>query len=77
MALVSKKDLYDMDVEDRGKDEMSALDLVKMLDTNCEDWTDTIRELGETARQLISENDPDRCAYASFCSHLVEKSFWF
>lgn len=48
-----------MMVEDRGKDEISAQNLMKkhdILEQSVEDYADNIRQLGETARQLNNEN---------------------
>jgi len=58
---MSEQELYMM-VEDRGKDEFSAQNLMKkheILETSVEDFASTIRQLGETARQLIAEEHPD------------------
>ncbi|XP_062554879.1 spectrin beta chain isoform X1 [Armigeres subalbatus] len=55
---MSEQELYMM-VEDRGKDEISAQNLMKKHDTleqSVEDYADTIRQLGETARQLTAEH---------------------
>lgn len=57
---MSEQELYMM-VEDRGKDEISAQNLMKKLESleqSVEDYAATIRQLGETARQLTAENDP-------------------
>lgn len=57
---MSEQELYMM-VEDRGKDEISAQNLMKKhetLEQSVEDYADTIRQLGETARQLTSEDHP-------------------
>ena len=59
---MSEQELYMM-VEDRGKDVISAQNLMKKhetLELAVEDYADTIRQLGETARQLTSEQHPDR-----------------
>lgn len=59
---MSEQELYMM-VEDRGKDEISAQNLMKKhetLELAVEDYADTIRQLGETARLLTSEQHPDR-----------------
>jgi spectrin beta len=59
---MSEQELYMM-VEDRGKDEISAQNLMKKhetLELAVEDYAETIRQLGETARQLTSEHHPDR-----------------
>ncbi|XP_076171630.1 spectrin beta chain isoform X4 [Ptiloglossa arizonensis] len=59
---MSEQELYMM-VEDRGKDEISAQNLMKKhesLEHAVEDYAETIRQLGETARQLI--NDQHRLA---------------
>merc|ERR1712241_1516756 len=58
---MSEQELYMM-VEDRGKDEFSAQNLMKkheILETSVEDFASTIRQLGETARQLIADDHPD------------------
>jgi len=58
---MSEQELYMM-VEDRGKDEISAQNLMKKhqtLELAVEDYAETIRQLGETARQLIAEGHPD------------------
>ena len=58
---MSEQELYMM-VEDRGKDEISAQNLMKKhetLEQSVEDYADTIRQLGETARQLTTENHPN------------------
>ena len=50
---MSEQELYMM-VEDRGKDEFSAQNLMKkheILETSVEDFAATIRQHGETARQ--------------------------
>jgi spectrin beta len=57
---MSEQELYMM-VEDRGKDEISAQNLMKKhetLEQSVEDYAETIRQLGETARQLSAENFP-------------------
>lgn len=61
-AWMSEQELYMM-VEDRGKDEISAQNLMKKhetLELAVEDYADTIRQLGETARQLQSQGHPER-----------------
>merc|ERR1740122_261168 len=58
---MSEQELYMM-VEDRGKDEFSAQNYMKKheaLESTVEDYADNVRQLGETARQLISEGHPD------------------
>ena len=58
---MSEQELYMM-VEDRGKDEFSAQNLMKkheIQETSVEDFASTIRQLGETARQLIAEGHPE------------------
>merc|ERR1719232_1991719 len=58
---MSEQELYMM-VEDRGKDEFSAQNLMKkheILETSVDEFAATIRQLGETARQLIAEEHPD------------------
>lgn len=57
---MSEQELYMM-VEDRGKDEISAQNLMKKhegLENAVEDYAETIRQLGETSRQLISDQHP-------------------
>lgn len=52
-----------MMVEDRGKDEISAQNLMKKhetLELAVEDYAETIRQLGETVRQLTAEQHPQR-----------------
>lgn len=59
---MSEQELYMM-VEDRGKDEISAQNLMKKhenLENAVDDYADTIRQLGETARALTSEQNPLR-----------------
>ena len=59
---MSEQELYMM-VEDRGKDEISTENLMKKhqnLENAVEDYAETVRQLGETARQLISEEHPER-----------------
>ncbi|XP_055390536.1 spectrin beta chain isoform X2 [Condylostylus longicornis] len=63
---MSEQELYMM-VEDRGKDEISAQNLMRKHETmeqSVEDYADTIRQLGETARQLTSEQIPQGDAVA-------------
>ncbi|XP_071530660.1 spectrin beta chain isoform X5 [Panulirus ornatus] len=58
---MSEQELYMM-VEDRGKDELSAQNLMKKhqsLESAVADYAETIRQLGETARHLINEEHPD------------------
>lgn len=58
---MSEQELYMM-VEDRGKDEISAQNLMKKhqtLELAVEDYAETIRQLGETSTQLIAEGHPD------------------
>ncbi|KAI1288342.1 Spectrin beta chain [Halotydeus destructor] len=60
-AWMSEQELYMM-VEDRGKDEDSAQNIMKKhesLENAVEDYANTVRQLGETARQLISEEHPE------------------
>ncbi|XP_026477327.1 spectrin beta chain isoform X2 [Ctenocephalides felis] len=57
---MSEQELYMM-VEDRGKDEISAQNLMKKHDTltqDVEDYAQVIRQLGETARLLTQEKHP-------------------
>lgn len=59
---MSEQELYMM-VEDRGKDEISAQNLMKKHDTltqDVEDYAQVIRQLGETARLLTQEKHPYR-----------------
>lgn len=61
-AWMSEQELYMM-VEDRGKDEISAQNLMKKhasLENAVEDYAETVRSLGEIAKQLISEEHPER-----------------
>lgn len=63
---MSEQELYMM-VEDRGKDEFSAQNLMKkhgILESTVEDYADTVRQLGETARQLIADGHPEKEAIA-------------
>ena len=56
-----------MMVEDRGKDEFSAQNLMKKhgtLESTVDDYAETIRQLGETARQLIADEHPKKEAIA-------------
>jgi spectrin beta len=60
-AWMSEQELYMM-VEDRGKDEFSAQNLMKKhdaLDSAVDDYSNNVRQLGEAARQLIAEGHPD------------------
>ncbi|XP_043206093.1 spectrin beta chain-like isoform X2 [Amphibalanus amphitrite] len=60
-AWMSEQELYMM-VDDRGKDEFSAQNLMKKhesLENAVEDYAETVRQLGETAKQLIAEDHPD------------------
>jgi len=60
-AWMSEQELYMM-VEDRGKDELSAQNLMKKheaLEGQVDDFSDNIRQLGESARELISDGHPD------------------
>lgn len=57
---MSEQELYMM-VEDRGKDEISAQNLMKKhesLENAVDDYADTIRQLGETAIQLMHDEHP-------------------
>ncbi len=59
---MSEQELYMM-VEDRGKDEFTTQNLIKKhesLENAVEDYAETIRQLGETAGQLIREEHPER-----------------
>ena len=58
---MSEQELYMM-VEDRGKDEFSAQNLMKKHDSlegQVEDFSENVRQLGESARQLIAEGHPE------------------
>ncbi len=60
-AWMSEQELYMM-VEDRGKDEFSAQNLMKKheaLETAVEDFSGSVRALGESARGLIADGHPD------------------
>ena len=60
-AWMSEQELYMMG-EDRAKDEMGANNMLKkhgILETTVEDYAETIRQLGERARQLIEDEHPD------------------
>ncbi|XP_076312784.1 spectrin beta chain-like isoform X3 [Tachypleus tridentatus] len=60
-AWMSEQELYMM-VEDRGKDEFSAQNLMKKhqsLENEVEDYAETVRQLGETAKELIAEGHPE------------------
>lgn len=59
---MSEQELYMM-VDDRGKNEISAQNLMKKhetLELAVDAYADTIRQLGDIARQLTSENHPQR-----------------
>merc|ERR1719210_2804018 len=59
-AWMSEQELYMM-VEDRGKDEFSAQNLMKKheaLETAVTDYSESVRALGEVARQLQAEAHP-------------------
>jgi spectrin beta len=60
-AWMSEQELYMM-VEDRGKDEFSAQNLMKKheaLEGDVEEYSNNVRQLGESARQLIAEGHPE------------------
>ncbi|XP_064484271.1 spectrin beta chain-like isoform X3 [Ornithodoros turicata] len=60
-AWMSEQELYMM-VEDRGRDESSAQNLRKKhqtLEGAVDDYADTVRQLGDAARQLIQDGHPD------------------
>ena len=60
-----------MMVEDRGKDEFSAQNLMKKheaLEAAVEDYRDNVRQLGEVARQLASEGHPQSEVIFLSCS---------
>ncbi|XP_076360233.1 spectrin beta chain-like isoform X3 [Tachypleus tridentatus] len=57
---MSEQELYMM-VDDRGKDEISAQNLMKKhetLESAVEDYADTVKQLGDTAKQLITDSHP-------------------
>merc|ERR1711899_424581 len=59
-AWMSEQELYMM-VEDRGKDEFSAQNLMKKheaLEGAVADYSENVRQLGEVARQLTAESHP-------------------
>merc|ERR1719510_2645087 len=59
-AWMSEQELYMM-VEDRGKDEFSAQNLMKKheaLEASVTDYRNNVRDLGEIARQLQAESHP-------------------
>merc|ERR1719285_1304497 len=59
---MSEQELYMM-IEDRGKDEFSAENLMKKhntLESAVEDYSENVRQLGETARTLIAEEHPEK-----------------
>ena len=59
---MSEQELYMMG-EDRAKDEMGANNMLKKhsaLEKTVEDYSETIRSLGERSRNLAEENHPDR-----------------
>ncbi|XP_054154264.1 spectrin beta chain-like isoform X2 [Oppia nitens] len=63
---MSEQELYMM-VEDRGKDEFSGQNVMKKhesLENAVEDYAETIRQLGETAKELIKEEHPQSDAIA-------------
>ena len=81
-AWMSEQELYMM-VEDRGKDEFSAQNLMKKhdaLDSAVDDYSNNVRQLGEAARQLIAEGHPDseqisvRLAQVTLKTLTVQKS---
>ena len=58
---MSEQELYMM-VEDRGKDEFSAQNLMKKhegLEAAVEEYSRNVRDLGEMARQLIEQGHPE------------------
>lgn len=70
-AWMSEQELYMM-IEDRGKDEFSAQMMMKKhesLENAVEDYAETIRQLGETAKQLINDGHPQRYVFTpNFCN---------
>ena len=59
---MSEQELYMMG-EDRAKDEMGASNMLKKhgnLEQTVEDYAETVRQLGERARNLSDEAHPDR-----------------
>jgi len=60
-AWMSEQELYMM-IEDRGKDEFSAQNLMKKhesLENVVEDYAQTVRQLGDVSRHLIQEGHPE------------------
>ncbi|KAH8028230.1 hypothetical protein HPB51_014185 [Rhipicephalus microplus] len=60
-AWMSEQELYMM-VEERGRDEASAQKLRKKhqnLEAAVDDYAETVRQLGDTARRLVQEGHPD------------------
>ncbi|KAL3213973.1 hypothetical protein MRX96_007371 [Rhipicephalus microplus] len=58
---MSEQELYMM-VEERGRDEASAQKLRKKhqnLEAAVDDYAETVRQLGDTARRLVQEGHPD------------------
>ncbi|XP_074603103.1 spectrin beta chain-like [Brevipalpus obovatus] len=59
-AWMSEQELYMM-VEDRGKDEFSTQNLMKKhesLENAVEDYANTVKSLGDTAKQLVHDKHP-------------------
>lgn len=72
-AWMSEQELYMM-VEDRGKDEISAQNLMKkheILEQAVDDYAHTIRQLGETVRHLTADEHPLRSVL--FSKMLISK----
>jgi hypothetical protein len=66
-----------MMVEDRGKDEFSAQNLMKKhdaLDAAVDDYSNNVRQLGEAARQLIAEGHPDSEQIGVRLAQVMEKN---
>ena len=65
---MSEQELYMM-TEDKAKDEGGANNMLKKhatLERTVEDYADTIRALGERARQLVDEEHPNRSDSVTF-----------
>jgi spectrin beta len=75
-AWMSEQELYMM-VEDRGKDEISAQNLMKkheILEQAVDDYAQTIRQLGETVRQLTAEEHPLRYSHSFVTFELLKNT---
>lgn len=74
---MSEQELYMM-VEDRGKDEFTTQNLIKKhesLENAVEDYTETIRQLTETANQLIREDHPEKYVFLKPIDSLLNQLF--